>query len=330
MKAKETMYHYILHGVRVVSTLPLNQDTKGPPSSERDSLRVYTLKQPLDFKKCSGCKTGLAENKRIFFAFCREKAELFLRIIGVADVLISKNEIGIHQEQCSKIFDSHLLEKEIALWLELNGISVLHASSVSFHSQAIGFLGHPGHGKTSLATAFLRQGALLLSDDILPLRYEGENITIYPGVPQTRLWPDSARQFTKNHETLDRVHPDFDKRKIPLEAMPPQSFCKTACPLSVLYLLSRYSDTDNPTVRIEPLRQAEAFLALVGQSYNNNLLELLGLQPSRLKSLARVIRQIPVKRLHYPSGWEYLPAVCNAICADIRSGYVDNYNAITA
>lgn len=65
----------------------------------------------------------------------------------------------------------------------LNGLEVLHASAVAFGDRALALIGASGAGKTSLALAFARLGAMLITDDVLALEHDEDRLLAHPGTP---------------------------------------------------------------------------------------------------------------------------------------------------
>ena len=47
-------------------------------------------------------------------------------------------------------------------------------------------------------------------------------------------------------------------------------------------------------------------------------MEVIGLQPQRLDFFAQMVQQVPMRRLAYPSGFEHLPRVRDAILQDLE------------
>ena len=70
-------------------------------------------------------------------------------------------------------------------------------------------------------------------------------------------------------------------------------------------------------VSITPLSQQMALLLLLKYSFVPHLAWAAHLAPQRLDFLAELTFKIPVYRLAYPSGLEHLPAVRDAILADL-------------
>jgi hypothetical protein len=78
--------------------------------------------------------------------------------------------------------------------LHVAGTLSLHASAVSIGGSGIAFLAPKFHGKSTLATALVRAGAGLLTDDTLPVDL-GRPPCLRPGVQRLRLWDDSAQKL---------------------------------------------------------------------------------------------------------------------------------------
>jgi hypothetical protein len=132
-----------------------------------------------------------------------------------------------------------------------------------------------------------------------------------------RMWPDTASSFLVRFEHLPRVHPDLEKRWIPIGPDGLGVFHGDAAPLSCIYLLDRRPEAGAP-VEIREISRREAVIELLRHSFIPLLVEAAGLQPARLDLLSRLVLQVPVKRLRYPSGFDRLPAVAEAVRRDLE------------
>lgn len=83
-----------------------------------------------------------------------------------------------------------LLGTVAGIVLHLRSMIPLHASCVVLGGRAIAFSGPCASGKSALAAALVRRGALLLSDDILVSQDSGHSVQAVVGTTQLRLWPD--------------------------------------------------------------------------------------------------------------------------------------------
>jgi hypothetical protein len=59
-----------------------------------------------------------------------------------------------------------------AFLLAMSGRCVLHASAVDLGGRALAFVGTSGQGKSTMAALFCAAGALLVTDDVLPLEFD--------------------------------------------------------------------------------------------------------------------------------------------------------------
>jgi hypothetical protein len=185
------------------------------------------------------------------------------------------------------------------------------------------FPSHSGNGKSTLAAAFLQQGAALLTDDILPLECQRDGFWGRPGLPQLNLWPDQgAKNITDDIEKFDAVVPDESKKRVPVEAVKNGAFCHEKQPLACIYIPSKFdqSSSTQSNIEITPISSAEALIELVRYSYfPPAIAEQMGWQAQRLDFFSRLVEQIPVRRLRYPVGFEHLPRVTEAVFQDLKN-----------
>lgn len=239
-----------------------------------------------------------------------------LRLTGIADYYLWSDRIACHllNESYAYLVEIHLLGAAFSLWLELRGIPALHAAAVAVGGRAVGFLATNKGGKSSLAATLMREGHPLLTDDILPVEPRGEAFVARPGYPQMRMWPEQALHFVGHYEGLDTVHPAYSKRRVCVSG----NFCDETSPLSCLYLPERRTPEEwGERVEFSPVPSVEALMALIGESFIPHTVEGLGLQPQRLSLFARLLSQIPVRRVVYPEGFHYLPRVQKALLDDL-------------
>lgn len=139
-----------------------------------------------------------------------------------------------------------------------------------------------------------------------------------PGYPQMRMWPEQAQHFVGRYEDLDIVHPAFSKRRVPVDESGFGIFCGTARPLACLYLPERRDPKEwGERIEIEPVSRREAVLTLIGNSFVPAVVEALGLHPHRLSFFSQMVVRVPPRRVVYPSGFEHLPRVRQAILDDL-------------
>jgi hypothetical protein len=207
----------------------------------------------------------------------------------------------------------HLLGFVMSAWFEARGVVAIHGAGVTLGDEAIGFLSTNKGGKSSLAASFMQAGHALLSDDILPIEAIDGAYMARPSYPQMRMWPDQARHFWGSFEDLETIHPNLDKRRIPVGQGGFGTFCDERRRLTCLYVPERREAGD---VVVTALSFAESVFALTRYAFLVNLMEHLDRDRSRFGTIARIAHAVPVRRVAYPNGVDRLPEVVAAITED--------------
>jgi hypothetical protein len=260
-----------------------------------------------------------AERTEPDFRFLRLPDRDVIRITGAADFHVSDDTITCHllAPQHGYLVDIALFGLVLAFWLERRGIATYHAAAVALADDAgVGFLASSGTGKSSIAAGLLASGARMLTEDLLTLTWRDSTALAEPGLPQLRLWPESAARFAASWERLARPHPDFDKRLLPVGPDGIGTMSDDAVPLRRLYVLERGGD-GSPT--IEPVPGRAAVVELLRHSYLPHEAARFGWQARRLEQVSRLLETVPLRRLRFPSGAEHLPAVRSLLLEDLST-----------
>ena len=245
-----------------------------------------------------------------------------LRFGDALDFYLGADRIDCHQRlaEGSHLVEIRLLGPVLAYWLERMGICALHASAVVVDGGAVAFMATHQGGKTGLAAAMAAAGAPLLTDDLLPVEECGGSLLARSGYPQMRMWPDQLPAFVEDWEGLDAVHPDLAKRRVPVGPEGFGSFHDAAVPPRAIYGPQRSPGRETGGgIRFEPLSAREALIELVRNSFTPFIVEAVGLQAKRLELLGRLAREVPVRRLRYPSCTDMLVRVGEAVQEDLAS-----------
>lgn len=100
----------------------------------------------------------------------------------------------------------------------------LHASCVEWNGKVIALAGPSGRGKSTLASALLKRGAELISDDITVVRFVDDTPHAAQGAAGLRLWPDAVSAAGMAQATWNPVRLGHSKRvhAEPTIARPPR------------------------------------------------------------------------------------------------------------
>jgi hypothetical protein len=256
-----------------------------------------------------------------FFYYRRDTYDL-LRFSDTADFYIWPDRIVCH---ACEPFDRDWIEIDFlgsvfSCWLERQGIVAMHAAAVAIDGIAAAFVAVSQGGKSSLAATLVQSGFPLVTDDILPVEYGDRQVCAYPSYPQMRLWPDRAKLLLGRYRHLPLVYPGCSKRRVPVGAGEFGQFCSDRLPLGCWYLPNRRDPAEWGTaIAVEALSPRDAAIELVRHSFAAPIVQAMQLQPQRLREIAQIAATVPMRRLSYPSGAEFLPAVRDAILEDFAT-----------
>jgi hypothetical protein len=212
---------------------------------------------------------------------------------------------GVPHESVEQIF----IDQILPLILHIQGRFSFHASAVAYGDAVIAFLGDTGRGKSTLASSLAASDGRVFCDDCLAVSLDEGLALTYPSYASTRLWPESADALFAHRGPLPHATPRTDKRRVELP------WSGEPLPLRRMYLLER---ADGRVV-IERLGRASALGAIL-----RHVNRLEGLDRQRLAReiafLEALVTVVPVATLTYRRDFAELPAVHEAIFADLSSG----------
>lgn len=170
----------------------------------------------------------------------------------------------------------------------------LHGSAVVVDHKAYAFVGHSGHGKSTLASALLQRGYRLLTDDVIAVTLDEQNMPLVtPAYPQQKLWQESLDAFGMNSVEYRPLADRETKYAIPVV----EQFSNAKVPLAGVFELVK-SDCDK--VRIQPIDRLGRLPLLYLHTYRNLLLSGSGLTQWHFDFTARLSGCIDMYRLERP------------------------------
>jgi hypothetical protein len=212
-----------------------------------------------------------------------------------------------------------ILGPVMAWMLDRKGLLVLHSSAVAIDGKCVCFLGDKLAGKSTTAAAFLRQGAKLVTDDLLAIDMGQEAPLIHPAFAQLKLSDQSAAAVQlEGAQALPLVYEGFAKRQHKLASMHGQ-------PIGVDLILVLERGPSRPA--IARLSESEAFVALMRYSYSVRFANA----PPELAERGRHFRhcvdlagRCPVGRLDVPADLGALDSVVAEVRGYLAQGADDD------
>lgn len=240
----------------------------------------------------------------------------YLQWPGRFEFLISANgrEIGARALRGGTVegFHTYLLGQALSFALIRQGLDPLHATVVTVDGGGAAFLGDSGYGKSSLAAAFLSAGHRLVTDDLLVLTEHGHELSAHPGPPRLKLYPAAARRLLPGASGVPMM------RSTPKLLFRLKGSQVTSGPvfLRAIYVLAPPGRRRPTRVTIRRLAGRQACLALIRNTFNSSVLSPTRLA-QQLALSATLATTVPVKAISYPRSFRELPAVRDAILADL-------------
>lgn len=186
-----------------------------------------------------------------------------------------------------------LLGTVMAYLLQYHGYLVLHGSAVLINQQAVIFSGVSGAGKSTTASALVKQGYPLLTDDVIVIKTLTDGtMVLIPGPPQLKLWSDALLLLEHSSYGLQSVANKIDKYQLPVT-----NHERALYPIRSFYELN--PDSSNHEVDCRELFGIDKLQLLIRNTYRYNMLKPLNKLSEHFKSCSQLgakIRTYQIKR----------------------------------
>ncbi|MCW5960592.1 MAG: hypothetical protein KIS76_10560 [Pyrinomonadaceae bacterium] len=209
--------------------------------------------------------------------------------------------------------DSDTLEEDLhpfltgpvlAVLLHQRGFFVLHACAVEINGAVCAFMGAKGFGKSTLAGHLIKRGHRLISDDIVPVFFENSKAVIYPGFPRVKLFEDSIAAIGESPNSFPLVHRFITKRAMRWD----KDFQSGQTGLDAAFVLD-----ESPSLLIEKLGAADAFIEISKNTHLNRFLAATGCSERYFDLTKRFVSDVPLFRLSRPFDLEQMNAVADGL-----------------
>jgi hypothetical protein len=206
-----------------------------------------------------------------------------------------------------------LLGTVAGIVLHLRSLLPLHASCVVLGGRAIALSGPGASGKSALAAALVRRGALLLSDDILVADDSERPVRAMAGTTRARLWPDVMDRFEIPREQRLPTRPGHGKHAVALPAAEARTW-----PLKFVVRIETTGTENEPVlVRQHGLPALFPFKGLV---YQREIGRRLGNATDEFRALTALAGGAPFFALRRTRVLDHLDQCADLVLNEFRGG----------
>ena len=273
-----------------------------------------TRKQlPMD---CEPFHRYVFPDETVWTEFFRVPEGYLLRFPGLADFVVSADGERVQAypltDTSAGALEHLYINQVFPLALSRQGRPAFHASVVTAGDGVVAFMGASGMGKSTLATAFARNGASFLTDDGMLIEESASGVMVLPNHPSVRLWDDSvAALIDSDMEKAPEVSFTNKSRLIAGDRLP---YCDEPKRLLAVFVLNW---EEVPKCRFERLHGVAQVMAWLSHSF---LLDVgdRDLIARHFEWTHRVSSVVPTFALDYPRDYKYLPAVRECVLRQLQ------------
>lgn len=287
------MFSYLAYGLGIHSTFPLPEFTPA----------VTTCDVTINIIRSENIQNELAELENL-------EKPWHCNLIG-DEIIFSVKKLGIFRvRQAREVIITCLPdvdERVISLYVSgtimaflsyQRGLITLHASAVEVNGSVVAFVGESGAGKSSTAAAMQARGHTIVTDDVLPVKQDGNSASVYPTFPQLKLSPEVAASLGHNVESLLVLHPQLYK----LGHRVADKFSHTSLPIQSIYVLA-----EGDRLMVESLSPQQALIELVHYSYGVRALQQIVNSRAYFSQCVELLKKVNAYRLYRPLVLSSLP-----------------------
>ena len=164
--------------------------------------------------------------------------------------IVNSNEIILNQSNRLKKNFLRLILLGIAIPLLLNerGTLVFHATAINMNGCAIAFLGPEGAGKSTTSFAFIKNGYNLISDDVLGVTLDDEDIPkVVSGFPMIKLWPEVIKNMGEDPDSIPKIQSNVEKRFYCTN----DNFVSGSFPLKMIFSIRESNNTSISDIQLQ-------------------------------------------------------------------------------
>lgn len=173
-------------------------------------------------------------------------------------------------------------------------IMPLHGSAIAIDGKAYAIVGERGAGKSTLASAFIKKGFKLLSDDVIPVTFIENDPTVISSYPQQKLWQESLTAFGMDASELKPLFERETKYAVPVA----DHFQADPLELAGVFELIKSGGEE---VSIHKVQGLERFPILYRHTFRSFLIPQLGLTEWHFYDSSRLMSKSHIYQLRRPA-----------------------------
>jgi hypothetical protein len=192
----------------------------------------------------------------------------------------------------------------------------IHGSAVVIDGKAYGIVGESGVGKSTLASAFIKRGYQLLSDDVIAVSLsEGNTPIVTPSYPQQKLWQESLEYFGMESEHFLPIYDRETKFFIPIK----EQFLNKPIPFAGVIELNISNEKN---IEITSINRLGRFPVLFRNTYRNFIITRAGLMQWHFDFSANLINKLDFFQIHRPKSRFTAHELVDLILVNVKRGVV--------
>lgn len=173
-------------------------------------------------------------------------------------------------------------------------ILALHGSAVVVNGRAYAIVGNRGAGKSTLGSAFISKGYHLLSDDIIAVNLNEEQVPIVtPSFPQQKLWKDSLERLGMGKGDFHPLFQREEKFSVPIQ----DHFYNNTIPLTGIFELIK---TNKDKAEVRSIQNLNRLNILMQHTFRRSLLNNIDVLDWHFKQTVMIAEKVNMYKIERP------------------------------
>ncbi|QIV95588.1 Hpr(Ser) kinase/phosphatase [Allofrancisella inopinata] len=185
----------------------------------------------------------------------------------------------------------YLFGSGIGALIHQQGKTIIHGNTIEVNNGCIVFTGDSGAGKSTISTAFYKNGYPFIADDLAVIN---DKLEVQPGIPRLKVWHDTANILNINTENLDKIRLLVNKYSYPITS----NICLQPRVIRAIFLLENHDDN---SFKIEELKGIIKLTQLQKHTYRKGYVKRMGYQEQFFKLNTQLAKNIPLYKITRPA-----------------------------